>query len=71
MEGRMRYLDKSNLGHLEDWYGTNAAVSCTSCGKVFIVSAVLHRKGRACPACGLCTATVTKQQVAITEPDDK
>jgi len=66
----MRYLDKAALGHHEDWYGTNAAVSCSSCGKVFIVSATLHRKGRKCPACGLCTAIVTKQQVSITEPGD-
>jgi isoaspartyl peptidase/L-asparaginase-like protein (Ntn-hydrolase superfamily) len=66
----MRYLDKNNLGQHEDWYGTNAAVSCTSCGKVFIVSATLHRKGRKCPACGLCIATATKQQVAISEATD-
>ncbi len=67
----MRYLDKSALGQHEDWYGNNAAVCCTSCGKVFIVSAVLHRKGRSCPACGLCTATITKSQVAITDPTDQ
>lgn len=67
----MRYLDKSALGQHEDWYGNNAAVSCSVCAKVFIVSAVLHRKGRSCPACGLCTATVTKSQVAITEPSDQ
>lgn len=67
----MRYLDKSALGLHEDWYGNNAAICCTSCGKVFLVSAVLHRKGRSCPACGLCSATVTKSQVAITEPADR
>jgi NAD-dependent SIR2 family protein deacetylase len=66
----MRYLDKAALGQFEDWYGDNAAVQCTSCGKVFLVSAVLHRKGRSCPACGRCTAKVTKQMVALTEPTD-
>jgi hypothetical protein len=65
----MRYLDKAALGQFEDWYGNNAAVQCTACGKVFIVSAVLHRKGRSCPV-GKSTATVTKQQVSITEPSD-
>jgi hypothetical protein len=66
----MRYLDKATLGQFEDWYGNNAAVQCTSCGKVFIVSAVLHRKGRSCPICGKRAATVTKQQVSITKPPD-
>jgi rRNA maturation endonuclease Nob1 len=66
----MRYLDKAALGQFEDWYGNNAAVQCTACGKVFIVSAVLHRKGRSCPVCGKSTATVTKQQVSITEASD-
>jgi rRNA maturation endonuclease Nob1 len=66
----MRYLDKAALSQFEDWYGNNAAVQCTACDKVFIVSAVLHRKGRSCPVCGKSTATVTKQQVSITEPSD-
>ena len=66
----MRYLDKSALGLTEDWYGDNAAVSCTSCGKVFIVSAVLNRKGRACPSCGKCLVKVSKQQVSVSEPND-
>ena len=66
----MRYLDKAALGQFEDWYGNNAAIQCTSCGKVFIVSSVLHRKGRSCPACGVCRAMITKQQVSISEPFD-
>jgi hypothetical protein len=66
----MRYLDKAALGQFEDWYGDNAAVQCFSCGKVFIVSAMLHRKGRSCPACGKCKAIATKQKVSITEPVD-
>ncbi len=66
----MRLLDKQNLGKDEDWFGNNAAVTCFACGKVFISSQVLHRRGRACPVCGKCKVTVTKQQVTVTGPDD-
>lgn len=66
--GRMRFFDKNNLALKEDWYGNNAAVCCSACGKVFLVSQVLHRKGRACPKCGLTHATVTRTQVQIEEP---
>ena len=63
----MRFLDKANLGLREDWYGNNAAICCGSCGKVFLVSQILHRKGRSCPQCGLTHATVSRAEVAITE----
>jgi len=45
-------LDPDALGQDEDWVGNNAAFTCPGCGKVFIVSAVLHRNGRECPGCG-------------------
>ncbi len=39
-------------GEGEDWVGNNAAFTCPQCGKVFLVSALLHRNGRDCPGCG-------------------
>ena len=63
----MRSLDKNNLALQEDWYGNNAAICCASCGKVFLVSQILHRKGRSCPKCGLTHATVTRTKVEIEE----
>ena len=66
----MRTLDKSNLGHGEDWYGNNAAVTCFSCGKVFLTSQVLHRKGRACPNCGKCKVLVKSSEVEVSEASD-
>ena len=63
----MAELDKQNLGPDEDWYGNNAAVRCPGCGKVFLSSQVLHRKGRACPACGKYKLTVGSSS-AVVEP---
>ena len=63
----VRTLDKNNLGPDEDWYGNNAAVRCHACGKVFLTSQVLHRKGRACPACGRSKVTFTKEGVQVSE----
>lgn len=43
----------------EDWDGNNAAFTCPLCGKVFIVSQLLHKGVRSCPKCkkskGHCT----------------
>ena len=66
----MRLLDKNNLGQDEDWYGNNAAVRCFACGKVFLTSQILHRKGRVCPACGLCRVHFSKSGVEVSEPGD-
>ncbi len=63
----MRSLDKNNLPLEEDWYGNNAAICCAACRKVFLVSQILHRKGRSCPKCGLTHATVTRTEVQIEE----
>ena len=69
----VRLLDKNNLGADEDWYGNNAAVRCGFCGKVFLTSQILHRKGRACPGlsgeqgCGRTTVQFTKAGVEVTE----
>jgi transcription elongation factor Elf1 len=48
----------------EDWVGNNAAFSCPvpDCGKVYIVSALIHKQGRTCPGCGLSKAFVTNTQ---------
>jgi len=43
-----RYLDPKNLVIGEDWIGSNAAFKCPVCGNTFIVSGMLHRKGRSC-----------------------
>lgn len=66
----MRSLDKNNLGLTEDWYGNNAAISCFACTKVFLVSQILHRRGRACPHCGVTRALVSKSRCLVTEPGD-
>ena len=66
----MRLLDKENLALGEDWYGTNVATTCFGCGKVFITSQVLHRKGRACPVCGKCKVMFTKTGVSVSEAGD-
>ena len=49
------------LGHFEkgeDWIGNNAAFTCPlpNCEKVYIVSALIYKNGRQCPACGLSKA---------------
>ena len=48
--------------NLLDLVGNNAALRCPSdgCGKVFIVSAHLHRDGRSCPDCGNSVARIWK-----------
>jgi predicted RNA-binding Zn-ribbon protein involved in translation (DUF1610 family) len=50
----IRKLDPMNLKKKEDWEGNNAAFTCPNpnCGKVFIVSAMIHRNGRQCLDCG-------------------
>lgn len=42
----------------EDWEGNNIAVTCPTCGKVFIVSGRIHHGRRACPKCGKSTGTI-------------
>ena len=66
----MRELNKANLALTEDWYGDTAAVPCYACGKVFVVSKILHRKGRACPACGVTRALIAKSRCLVTESCD-
>jgi predicted RNA-binding Zn-ribbon protein involved in translation (DUF1610 family) len=44
-------LDLNLIFHEFDWEGNNAAFTCPPCGKVFIVSELLHPKGRECPNC--------------------
>ncbi len=66
----MRQLDKNNLALTEDWYGDSAAITCHACGKVFLVSKILHRKGRACPKCGVTRALVAGSRCLVTEAGD-
>jgi hypothetical protein len=44
-----------------DWQGNNAAFTCPvdGCGKVFVVSCIIHRSERKCPACEQSTGHVT------------
>lgn len=44
--------------HEFDWEGNNAAITCPPCGKVYVVSAMMHPKGRECPKCGKSTGHV-------------
>jgi hypothetical protein len=48
-----RIVDGGNLGPGEDWAGNNVAFACPvpNCGKVYLVSGMMHRGGRECPAC--------------------
>ena len=48
----------------EDWVGNNAAFACPlpDCGKVYIVSALIHKEGRECPACGQSRGFVSNTQ---------
>ena len=50
----IRTIDPASIRADEDWEGNNAAFTCPACGKVFIVSGLLHRAGRPCPnsTCG-------------------
>ena len=66
----MRTLNKAELAKDEDWYGNNAAVTCFSCGKVFLTSQVLNRKGRACPECGRCKVVFKDGAVSVSEAGD-
>ncbi len=66
----MRELNKQNLALTDDWYGDTAAITCHACGKVFVVSKILHRKGRACPACGVTRALLAKSRCLVTESCD-
>ena len=45
-------LNPDDLGQGSDWVGNNAAFTCPACSKVFLVSGLLHKQGRACPSCG-------------------
>ncbi|MCH8275624.1 MAG: hypothetical protein IH851_12635 [Armatimonadetes bacterium] len=53
-----RELKPEQLASDEDWHGNNAGFCCPVCGKVFLVSALLDKKGRSCPACGKSTGYV-------------
>ncbi len=55
-----RSLNRDQLGHLEDWQGNNIAIACVVCLKVFIVSGMIHPKGRECPNCGKSKAFVSQ-----------
>ena len=64
LESRMietRFFDVKSLGQGEDCVGNNAAITCPSegCGKVYLVSGMMHKKGRECPACGQSKAFAT------------
>ena len=48
----IRNLDPENIQKDEDWQGNNASFTCPVCGKVFIVSGMIHRGLRECPECG-------------------
>lgn len=47
------------VGPPDDWSDNNAAFTCPSCGKVFVVSSFTDKFGRRCPRCGKSKAFVT------------
>jgi len=47
----VRQMNRDNMLANEDWAGNNAAFTCPSCGRVFIVSGLIHRGTRRCPHC--------------------
>jgi ribosomal protein S27E len=55
----VRELHGESLAQDEDWEGNNAAVTCPVCGKVYLVSGVIHKGERRCPSCGKSTAYIT------------
>ena len=57
----VKHLDPNNLGPDEDWEGNNAAFLCPHCGRVFIVSALIHNGERDCPDCGQSTDRCDKK----------
>lgn len=54
----VKHIDRNAIGHDQDWEGNNAAFTCPSCKKVFIVSALMHEGHRVCPNCGKSTGRV-------------
>ena len=54
-----RHLDPKQNSTTDDWVGNNAAFTCDKCGKVYLVSGLLHKNGRACPQCGQTKAFAT------------
>ena len=56
-------LDPNNLPKDADWEGNNAAFTCPKCGKVFIVSWLVHHGKRRCPnkKCGKYTGYCDKK----------
>jgi hypothetical protein len=66
-----RTLDKTALRRTEDWYGNNAAVRCSICGKIFIVSGFLNKGRRDCPICHKTSAEMINETVTIEWPDEQ
>lgn len=58
---KTRKIDVNNLLHTEDWVGNNLAVTCPVCGKVYIVSGLLHPHWRECPGCGKSKSFIKKE----------
>jgi hypothetical protein len=56
---KIRKIDVELIAKDEDFVGNNAAFICPICGKVFIVSGMLHKFGRPCPGCRKSTAYVS------------
>jgi len=55
----IKYFDHDHKDSTADWHGNNAAFTCPVCSKVFIVSSLIDKNGRKCPACNKATAFVT------------
>ena len=47
----LRMKGKPEAYPVLDLFGNNAAVECPGCNHVYIVSGMIHKKGRDCPVC--------------------
>ena len=54
-----REVSPKALQHNEDWEGNNVAFLCPHCGKVFIVSQLIHKGQRSCPNCSMTVGKIT------------
>lgn len=59
---RRRAIDPHRPG--DDWEGNNIAITCPVCGKVYIVSELIHHGERPCPGCGDSTGRVQGGRVS-------
>lgn len=48
-----------------DHHGNNYVVACIDCGKPYLLSGFIHRKGRDCPHCGKTRAILNRADKTV------